>query len=113
MAWVVSTMGCAINSSPGMDRCTSSSLAPQRRPMRHSRYAPDAAASSPGNNNLFLTELLLLSRPDQPQRLTSTALHTIPSSLPTKPDADNQPLYNAKLRIHDITPILSFLHTKQ
>src|SRR5713101_4363419 len=113
MAWVVSTMGCAINSSPGMDRYTSSSLAPQRRPMRRSRYAPDAAASSPGNNNLFLIELLLLSRPDQPERLTSMVLHTIASSLHTIPDADKHSLGNVKCGLHDFITIISFMHTKQ
>src|SRR5260370_32914282 len=112
MAWVVSTMGCAINSSPGMDRCPSSSLAPQRLPMRRSRYAPDAAAISP-INNLFLIEQLLLSRPDRPERLTPMVLHTIAFSLPTIPDADNHPLGNVKCGLHDIITIISFIHTKQ
>src|SRR5216683_3888177 len=111
MAWVVSTMGCAINSSPGMDRCTSSSLAPQRRPMRRSRYAPDAAASSPGNNNLFLIELPLLSQSDQPERLFYIAQDMIVTPSPLIPDANNYPSGNVYRGFHIIVTITGFTHT--
>src|SRR2546421_3018606 len=55
MACVVSNIGCGTRSSPGSDRCTSSSVAPQRFPRRRSRYPADAPASSP-TYNLFLIE---------------------------------------------------------